>query len=256
MNNQYQGLFARFYDLIQYECFELPAYLDFMKRYGNKILELGCGTGRLTIPLAQNGAIITGIDLNNDMLDICRRKIPESISIKLINGDITDYFIDETFDLIIAPCNVINHLLSLEQVNMMINCSKKHLKPGGRLIIDNSVPPLKEMIVNNGKLEILEFLDKTSGTIIKDYYLPSYDFINNLEYDNIKLEEYKDNVIINHEEIEETMAFYYARELRYLITQNKFKIEKEIGSLRKGTPLNIKSREMVFICRKEEEKET
>lgn len=251
MNNQYQGLFARFYDLIQNTCFELPAYLEFMNRYGNKILELGCGTGRLTIPLAQNGAIITGIDLNNDMLEICKRKTPDSVKIELLNGDMTSYSIDNSFDLIIAPCNVINHLLSLEQVNMMIECSKKHLKYGGRIIIDNSVPPLKEMLECNGKLEILEFEDKTSGTIIKDYYLPTYDFVNNLEYDNIKLEEYNNGVIINYEEIEETMAFYYPRELRYLITQSGLRIEKEIGSLRKGTPLTSNSKEMVFICRKE-----
>ncbi len=249
MNNQYQGLFARFYDLIQNTCFELPAYLDFMNKYGHKILELGCGTGRLTIPLAQNGAIITGIDLNNDMLEICTRKTPESVKIDLIVGDITNYSIEETFDLVIAPCNVINHLLSLEQVNMMIKCSKKHLKAGGRLIIDNSIPPLTEMIEGNGKLEIIDFPDKTNGTVIKDYYLPTYDFVNGLEYDKIKLEEYKDGIIVNCEEIEEAMAFYYPRELRYLILQNDLEIEKEIGSLKKGTPLTMNSREMVFICR-------
>ena len=45
------------------------------------------------------------------------------------------------------------------------------------------------------------------------------------------------------------MAFYYPRELRYLILQNDLEIEKEIGSLKKGTPLTMNSREMVFICR-------
>lgn len=249
MKNQYQGLFARFYDLIQNKCFELPAYLNFMNTYGKKILELGCGTGRLTIPLAQNGAIITGIDLNDDMLEICKQKTPNSVDIKLVNGNITNYSIEESFDLVIAPCNVINHLISLEQVDMMIKCSKKHLKSGGRLIIDNSIPPLTEMIESNGKLEILDFQDNSNGTVIKDYYLPTYDFVNNLEFDKIKLEEYKDGMIINCEEIEETMAFYYPRELRYLILQNGFEIEKEMGSLKKGTPLTMNSREMIFICK-------
>jgi len=228
----------------------LPAYIDFMNSFGKKILELGCGTGRLTIPLAKSGATITGIDLNDDMLEICKSKIPANLDIKLVNGDMTQYSLEDTFDLIIAPCNVINHLLSLDQIEKMINCSKLHLNIGGRLIIDNSVPPLKEMIESNGKLEIIDFPDNSTGTLIKDYYLPKYDFVNNMEFDVIKLEEYKDGELINSEEVEETLAFYFPRELRYVILKSGLVIEKEIGSLKRGTPLDRNSKEMVFVCRK------
>jgi hypothetical protein len=133
---------------------------------------------------------------------------------------------------------------------MMIKCSKEHLKIGGRLIIDNSIPPIKEMIDSNGKQEILEFIDNTEGTVIKDYFLPTYDFVNNIEYDEIKLEEYKNGLLINSEIVKEKSAFYYPRELRYIILENDMEIEQELGSLKKGTPLDSKSKEMVLICRK------
>ncbi len=250
MSKQYNGLFADFYDLIQNECYELPAYINFLESYGHKVLELGSGTGRLTIPLAQAGAEITGLDLNDDMITICRGKISNDIeqNIKLIKGDMTDFNLNDKFDLVIAPCNVINHLISLEEISKMLACVKQHLNGNGRLIIDNSIPRIEEMVKSNGKPKVYDFSNTEKNTMIKDYFQANYDFVGGLEYDHIKLEEYAHGALIRSEEIVETTAFYFPRELRYVLMKNGYRIEKEIGSLKKRTPLTKDSREMVFIC--------
>ncbi|SLM17342.1 hypothetical protein SPIRO4BDMA_10010 [uncultured spirochete] len=252
MSKQYTGLFADFYDLIQNTCYELPAYIEFMKTYGNTILELGSGTGRLTIPLAHAGARITGLDINDDMIALCQRKINDAIknNIKIIHGDMTNFHLSDSFDLVVAPCNAINHLLSLDELTKMLLCVRDHLRPNGRLIIDNSLPRVDELLKSNGELEINDFVNKEKNTVIRDYYVANYDFVNGLEYDHIKLEEYANNSLMRVEEIDETTAFYYPRELRYVLMSNDYTIEREIGSLKNGTKLTKESKEMVFICSK------
>ena len=68
--------YARFYDW-NYQGFldDLPCYITLARRYGPRLLELACGTGRLTIPLAREGFAVTGLDLSPEMLRIAERKL-------------------------------------------------------------------------------------------------------------------------------------------------------------------------------------
>ena len=52
-------------------------YLDLAEEYGRPVLELGCGTGRITIPVARQGVDITGLDASPSMLGVLRRKLVE-----------------------------------------------------------------------------------------------------------------------------------------------------------------------------------
>jgi SAM-dependent methyltransferase len=70
------------------------------------ILELGCGTGRVTLPLIPYCRYLHGIDISAAMISICREKlvragIPQTKA-KVEEGDITDFDLDQTFDLIIG----------------------------------------------------------------------------------------------------------------------------------------------------------
>lgn len=67
---------ARFYD---YEnkgyVKDIPFYLEYAKNCGGEVLELGCGTGRILIPMAKAGITITGLDISGEMLKIARDKV-------------------------------------------------------------------------------------------------------------------------------------------------------------------------------------
>jgi len=69
--------YAEYYDAYHGTDFDLQFYLDFGHQCGSPILELGCGTGRLTIPLAEAGFEVHGVDLSQNMLEICRHKVDE-----------------------------------------------------------------------------------------------------------------------------------------------------------------------------------
>jgi SAM-dependent methyltransferase len=131
---------ARYYDLSPNRPGDVAFYLERLPGPSARVLELGCGTGRVSIPLAQRCGYLHGLDLSEAMLDLCRKKIAaaglgrERIIVE--QADITDYDLDATFDLIIAPFRVIQNLETDAQLAGLFQCIRAHLAPEGRCILN------------------------------------------------------------------------------------------------------------------------
>ncbi len=249
--NEYEGFFAEFYDILHSEQNDVDAYVEFAKEYGNEILELGSGTGRLLIPLIEYGFSVTGLELSLDMLKICENKLenhPMKDNATLIKGDMTNFNINKKFDLIIAPCNVINHLLTWDSFKNMLESVKRHLKKEGIFIIDNSIPDMNMMLKTNGIEEEFKFKNPSNNIII-DKFTAKYDFINQLEYNHIILEEYNNNKLIKTATSNETLAYFFPQEIRSHLKYNDFIIIEERGSLLSKGKITETSNEMIFICK-------
>lgn len=134
--------YARFYDWI-YEGIteDIPFYLAAAREHGSPVLELACGTGRITIPLAREGFEVIGLDLSAEMLRIAREKLskerPEvSARVRLIEADVSDFALDEIVNLAFIPASSLFHLHTDEQRSSCLSCIGRHLKPGGGVIVD------------------------------------------------------------------------------------------------------------------------
>lgn len=103
------------------------------------VLELGCGTGRLTIPLAQKGLRVVGLDASQPMLTLASKK-SQDFSIEWVQGDIRNFQLNETFDLILMAGNTFQALLSEEDQLEMLACAKKHLNPSGLFVFNTRNP--------------------------------------------------------------------------------------------------------------------
>ncbi len=137
--DQYE-LFARHYDLW------LEGYDEDLRFYdgivdGGRVLVPMCGTGRIVNYLAKNGAMVTGIDRSQAMLDICSVKLEREDEellqhIDLVQGDVRDPMIIEGgYDSVIVPHNAFLHLLSHEEQTVTLDNLIEHLAPGGRLVM-------------------------------------------------------------------------------------------------------------------------
>lgn len=120
---------------------DLDFYLAVARAQGDPTLELGCGTGRILLPMARAGHRITGLDLSEPMLARCRARLenePMQVRerVRLIHGDMTDFELGETFRLITIPFRPFQHLLAVEQQLACLRCANRHLAPGGKLIVD------------------------------------------------------------------------------------------------------------------------
>lgn len=102
-----------------------------------KILELCCGTGRLTIPIAKDGYDIKGVDYTSSMLERAKEKaLQAGLKIDFIEADIRELNLGEKFDLIFIPFNSIHHLYKNEDLFEALNTVKKHLKDNGLFLLD------------------------------------------------------------------------------------------------------------------------
>jgi len=128
---------ADFYDaFIDEEVYE--QYIDFISKYSalGNALDIGCGTGNLSIQLARMGYSVLATDLSENMLHIVsRRASQEHLNIDVGVYDMLDP-LDKQFDLIIASMDVINHLSDLEDVFFGLKNIYNSLKENGIFIFD------------------------------------------------------------------------------------------------------------------------
>jgi len=104
------------------------------------VLELGCGTGRVLVPLVAGCRVIQGIDSSEAMLVRCRQKLQAAgippTKAQVAHGDITRFALSRTFDLIIAPYRVFQLLETDAQVDGLFRCVRDHLAPGATCVLN------------------------------------------------------------------------------------------------------------------------
>lgn len=102
-------------------------------------LELGVGTGRVAIPLAQRGVTVYGIDESAPMLDRLRRK-PGGDRVRCVQGDFAALSLDERFELVFVVFDTITVLGSQERQVQCFERVAAHLHPGGIFVVEASIP--------------------------------------------------------------------------------------------------------------------
>jgi len=137
----YAGDNARLYDLVEQYTTDVTWYIEQAKALGRPVLELGCGTGRVLIPLARAGVGVTGVDLSADMLALCRDKLDAlgpSVARRatLVTGDMRHVRLGRTFGLVLLPLYTFVHALTAEDKRATFTTVAEHLEPGGVLLME------------------------------------------------------------------------------------------------------------------------
>lgn len=114
---------------------DIPFWVDLAKKQDGPILELGCGTGRVLLPLAEVCESVFGLDHDPNMLAFLRQSLPSALSshINVWLADLEAFHLATRFSLIILPCNTFS-TLSEKKRRKMLALVQYHLKPGGRFV--------------------------------------------------------------------------------------------------------------------------
>jgi SAM-dependent methyltransferase len=119
-------------------------FYDSLAPEGGSVLDLGCGTGRLTIPLAGRGRSITGLDASASMLSAARAKSSAcGAPVVWAQGDMSRFDLGRRFDLIMVTCNSLAHLTDDEALQGCFASVRRHLREGGVFAFDVVNPDLK-----------------------------------------------------------------------------------------------------------------
>ncbi|MCA9674302.1 MAG: class I SAM-dependent methyltransferase [Myxococcales bacterium] len=107
--------------------------------YGGPVLDVACGTGRLTIPLARLGLRCVGVDVVEAMLAEARRK-SEGLPITYLRADARTLALDEQFGFALMTGHAFQAFLSDDDQRAVLAAIHRHLRPGGGLVFENRNP--------------------------------------------------------------------------------------------------------------------
>ncbi len=126
--------FAKYYDIF-YKNKNYKKEVDFLINFLNKtdnIIDIGCGTGVHASILINNGFNVDGVDLNKEMLEICKNRVNTNLYLQ----NMLDLNIPKKYDVIISMFAVINHLKDTKELTKCFTNFKNILNKGGKVIID------------------------------------------------------------------------------------------------------------------------
>ena len=209
-----------------------------------RILELCCGTGRLTLPIAKEGYDITGIDYTPSMLAQAKIKASEvGLEISFIEADIRTLDLQNKYDLIFIPFNSIHHLYLNEDLFKAFNTVKKHLKTGGRFLLDCFNPNIQYIVEHEKKqIEVAAYTTK-DGREILIKQLMRYE--RKTQINRIEWHYFINGKFDSIQNLD--MRLFFPQELDTYLDWNGFKIIHKFGSFEEEAFYDS-SEKQIFVC--------
>ncbi|UCE07173.1 MAG: class I SAM-dependent methyltransferase [bacterium] len=223
--------YAEYYDFDHDTQIDVAFYLNYAQRCGSPILELACGTGRLTVPLAEAGHEIYGVDLSENMLAICRRKVEEKKlrdRVHLFHNDMASFDLPRKgFNLIFIPVRSFMHLYTQEDQLGCLQRAYEHLCPGGIFIVDVYAPRFDLLAQKrDGRYEKRGEFDLPGGNhVIRKNRFIKNDLVNQVQYGEILFEEYDAaGSLVRQRTVPMNTRYTFRYELQLLLQRVGFEI--------------------------------
>ncbi|GAB4332914.1 MAG: class I SAM-dependent methyltransferase [Candidatus Abyssubacteria bacterium] len=247
---------AKYYDLLPVPFNDIDFYKARIPSPDASVLELGCGTGRVLIPLAAHCGFIYGVDRSEAMLAICREKLKVAGLLRgralVKEGDIADLKLDRKFDLIIAPYRVFQNLETEEQISGLFRTVRQHLFPSGTCILNVFNPyHSKEKMATDWVVEgetLAWELPVESGRIALYEKAQRIDPERQIIYPELTFRRFSEGVLVDEAVLKLTMCYYYPDQFEALILKHGFTIMNTWGGYSgepygEGTELVIEFRQ-------------
>jgi len=251
---------AEYYDLVFRGLpGEAEFYVGQAARSTGPVLELGCGTGRLAIPMAMCGAHVTGVDISEAMLAGARAKAasvgPVEGRLELVAGDMRAIGLGRTFACIVMAYRTFMHLLTPDDQRRCLRSVHEHLEQGGVFIL-NMWAPKPSLIAPQ--------LKQPEGTLLfgGQYSMPgqdrelvhycasSYDeFAQRLHEEHFLQEIDREGTVLRSLVLPLDRTWIYNREFAHLAEACSFEVEVLFGDF-DCNPFTAESTEMIWVLRR------
>jgi len=227
-------LFAHLYDLEHADLQEdIALYRNFAARCDGPILELGCGTGRVTVALAEAGFQVTGVDNSAAMLALARTRVADaalSEQVGLEQADVQSLAMGSQFALAIYPLNGFLHLLTEEDQLAALQSAHRALLPGGFLILDLPNPHAVFTPATDGQLLLRRRFQAPDGNRISSFACSQTDLANQVQHLVLFYDQVDDRGVLYRTTVETDLRFVYRHEMAALLRQAGFTVDAVYGS--------------------------
>jgi SAM-dependent methyltransferase len=247
--------FARFYDAdYRHYADDLAAIADLAAEQGDPTLELGCGTGRVLIPLAAAGHTVTGIDISPALLEVTRQKIRDTrhaSRITLHQADLRTFDLpDKHFAFAFCTSNTLMHLTTQADQVAVLSNAYRHLRPGGLLLIDLFNPDLPRLLAVNGLMELADqWADPATGAQVIKWSVRTVDVAEQLQETLFIYEEILPDGAVRRTPCPFTLRYLWRGEAELMLQIAGFTVEEVWGDF-DGGPYSGESEHLILLARK------
>jgi SAM-dependent methyltransferase len=220
-----------------------------------RVLELGCGTGRVTLPLARDGHTIVGFDLSQPMLARARTRARQlgragRGRCSFARADMRQFAVGRRVDLVLAAFNTFEHLYTRTELTACLRCVRDSLRPGGRLVFDVQNPSLRWLVRSPEKRWArTRFKDPRTGTRIEYSTSHVYEPISQIAYIKLYYQTLEpDPAKRTLSVVRLAQRKFFPAELDALLAHNGFAVEHAYGDFARA-PLDGDAESQVLVCR-------
>jgi len=229
-------------------------WLPLARECGSPILELGCGTGRVLIPLARAGFEVTGLDSSAHMLAVAWRKLAEETAevrerVTLVKGDMRDFDLHRRFALIICPFNTFQLLLAREDQERALRCARRALRSGGRFALSVFNPRLDLLTGGQWQSKPVVRKDPASGRTLETYHRTTYDGAGQMLECTFYQRLIEPGRAATRFETPLRMRYFFRFELELLLEKSGFIVQRLYGDY-KGRRFRAGSPKMIPVARR------
>lgn len=225
---------------------QLDFYLTLARRHPGAVLELGCGSGQLIVPIAANGTPAVGLDQSPEMLTAARtRAHAAGVQVEFVEGDMREFEIGQKFSLIFIARNSLLHLSEQNDFAGLFRAVRRHLAPHGVLAFDIFNPSISMPARAGGaRVAVMRKTSQSYGELTveatNDYDPLSQ--VNRATWFISTAQEHDAWVAPLH------LRWIFPQELRALLAVNGFDLERRDGDY-SGGDFTGESRLQVCQCR-------
>lgn len=242
---------SRHYDAMNNpEGSDVSFYVEQAIKKSGEVLDLACGSGRFSIPIARKGLKVTGLDLSSTMLNLAKNKAQSAgLDIDFILEDIRLFNLNKKFDFIFCGFNSSQHLHEEKEFRSFLDGVKQHLKSDGLFVFDIFNPSISMLNRNSSEKHLVsKYKDPDDGQEISVWEFPSYNPAKQLSSFRFIYE--KNDKMLFEERF--SLRNYFPLEMDVLLRNCGFDILNKYGTYRQDA-FQGQSMKQIFICRVEKQ---
>ncbi len=247
--------FSEFYDVYVVERLDdMPFYLEFAKSAHTPVLEIGAGTGRLTVPLAREGVSIVAVDISPAMLAILRSRLqrePDVVQrrVEIVEADACRLDLGRQFDLVIAPFYTFNYFLTPEAQTNMLNRTAAQLAKSGRLLIDAFVPLRLLENCPTDPIPKVDRIEPATGRRVRGWNIYTFDQEHQIEHRCHIFEIVQPDGGVQKREFTTTRRYWFREQLSDLFKRHGFVVDRICAGYA-GELADERSEQLMYVLRR------
>lgn len=222
-------------------------YCDLAKTVGGPVLEVACGSGLVTIPIAATGLDVTGVDLAHFMLEHARKKAEgQKLNVRWVEADARSFDLGMQYRFILLTGNAFQAFLRREDQEALLASVKRHLAPNGLFAFETRNPSGHDL-ASHLEEEFDQSYTSAEGYQVSVSFTQTYDPLTQVMYwtsyrrwNNGKPDHKKETHI--------ACRFTHPQELEALLYYNGFEVIQQYGNWNKEM-LSASSPSIISICK-------